>query len=101
MSRFKIGQKVVCVKSHSLGFVIKGKIYTVHEKSNCTCIAIYVGISQGYTSGYCCNCKKIITSDKAYIHESLFAPIKEDGSSLSLTLEIDIEEFEIETMELN
>ncbi len=105
MSRFKIGQKVVCVKTHSQGLVKKGKNYIVKSNScPCNCIAIDVGAIVSGTSDLneCYNCKLVYPHDnRQFICESLFAPLKEDGSSLSLTLELDIEEFELETIEYN
>lgn len=98
MSRFKINQKVVCVKSHSEGAVKKGLNYTVRGHSCCG--GVDVGVNQGYMSNACPDCKKRTGWHKCwYISENLFAPLKEDGSTAELNL--CIEEFELEIIEYN
>lgn len=42
MSRFKVGQRVVCIKSHSQGVVKKGNVYIVSSMDSCCTSVICV-----------------------------------------------------------
>lgn len=104
MSRFKIGQKVVCVKNHSMKAVIKGKIYNILGYDDCGCNGVDIGLTDPSVVAHiklyrCYSCNKYSTNTSWFISESLFAPIQEDGSTAELNL--CIEEFELETIELN
>jgi len=114
MSRFRIGQKVVCIKGGGKATfanypnkVIKGKIYTVKSiKKGCCSTVLDVGIAP-YSDSFNmeCSCGGTFPCNGVlWCSEIRFAPLQEDGSSLSLTMEIDIhtlEELELETMELS
>lgn len=103
MSRFKIGQKVVCVKSHSEGLVIKRRVYCVESNvCPCKCNAIDVGVTSynKHSHSLCSTCNHVYKASKEhYIGEWLFAPLKADMTSKELNL--CIEEFELETIEYN
>ena len=106
MSRFKIGQDVVCVNTHPEGVVIKGKTYTILDnKSLCKCCSVDIGVKQETSlMVFCVDCNTTHESTGAYYVGSFrFAPIQEDGSTaaLALRVEIKIEEFELETIEYN
>lgn len=89
MSRFKIGEKVVCIYARNQNtkdgdLVVKGKTYTVSY------IVINDGVKlKGMTTG----------SEYCGYKPERFAPLKEDGSTAELNL--CIEEFKLETIEYN
>lgn len=78
---FEIGQKVVCVKTHSEGVVKEGEIYTVEDfKVNCCKkLVLDVGLKSKYNNGNmvrCRECGSIITHYGGWwIHYSLFKPL--------------------------
>lgn len=82
---FHIGQKVVCVMSHSWGFVVKDKIYTIESISKCRCgfSVKLVGISYKYPS-FCYICKNDFSD--LYIASDRFKPLQEQKAPL-LTFE--------------
>lgn len=102
MSRFKIGQKIVCIKTHSQGVLKKGKIYAIKKiRKSCCCFDVDIGIVSTTKYANCGFCKiSRISDDTWWINESLFAPLEEDGSTFRLTKEV-IEELELETIEVN
>lgn len=73
---FHIGQKVVCVISHSWGFVVKDKIYTIEsiEKCNCGFNVKLVGVT--YITGTRCSICNHHHSD-VYIKYNRFKPLQE------------------------
>lgn len=111
MSRFRIGQKVVCVKTHSENLVIKGKIYTVlNTNCPCNCNAVDVGIVDDSPYGIfkavkCYQCNSIYSYGKIWwISSKLFAPLQDDGSRLALVATVEqeaLEELKLEEIEMN
>lgn len=77
---FKIGQKVVCVKTHSKGLVKKGQIYTILEVyvcPSCGLIHFDVGIDGSYIDNWKCTpCGYVIKTDKWYMCYRLFRPLE-------------------------
>jgi len=78
MSNFKIGQEVVCIKSHSMGFFKKGEEFTIQgikiEKC-CKLITLDIGLKFDYVNGECV-CGNTTEWDN-YFSSSLFAPKQE------------------------
>ena len=91
-----IGQEIVCVKTHSLKLVKRGKTYTIRglAKSQCNCgyVMIDVGISYNniHPSGQqeCSECgNAFFTNGLFWFNECLFAPLDQDISELTEILE--------------
>lgn len=78
---FYVGQKVVCIKNHSSGVVLKDKTYTVTSVLKICCgFRIGVGIEWNYgTKNVCCSsCTSIRPPDKEWmLSPCLFAPLQE------------------------
>jgi hypothetical protein len=95
---FRVGQKVVCIKSHSQGFVTKGKIYTINHIEICPIcgiVAFDVGISISelrYLMGTKCHCSYKFPIGDIYVNSELFAPIQYDIISNSEVIKEIIEE---------
>lgn len=96
MANWYIGQEIVCVKSHSLGLVVRGKTYTIKalQSSSCKCIDVEIDVGiihdstrfTDYTQ--CSSCNTIFYSGSTcWFGESLFAPIDQDISELTEILE--------------
>ena len=96
---FHVGQKVVCIKTHSQGVVIKDKVYIVRGNvSPCKCECVDVGvIEQDYKNEYgelykqerCPNCGMIYKyTRKWYLLSKRFAPITEITSTADIAAEI-------------
>lgn len=70
MDRIKAGDDVVCVKTHSQGVVIKGRVYTVRDvlPSPCGCMTLVdVGLKTNRPMFYCNNCgMHLEKTDKAW-----------------------------------
>lgn len=76
---FRIGQKVVCVKSHSLSFVIKGRIYEIKGFDTCRCKSENISLllkGVGNINTGCRQCRYIHREGTA-ICSTLFAPLDE------------------------
>ena len=75
---FKVGQKVVCVKDHSMGIVKKGQIFKVWDTEYCCmpCIDIGIDINSEVLGTKCKYCGHI--SFKNMLDSRLFAPLKTD-----------------------
>ena len=58
---YKIGQQVVCVKTHSMGVTVEGQVYEVKGLHLCTCgyLSLDVGIKGKSTSPVLCHCGKL------------------------------------------
>ncbi len=106
---FHIGQDIVCVKTHSQGFVKEGQLYVVKGLSTgiCRCnpVIIDVGIVTDPAPIQCGRCKIIATKignpNIFWFGESLFRPLDElcDISELTNELKKPIEElFKIEKL---
>jgi len=99
---FRIGQKVVCIKSGENGFGIrveKGEIHTITDLLKCHCGLRYVDIglrTPRADKGYCQSWHIISENDVVWVYEDFFAPIKEQyadctseiAQSLSITPEV-------------
>ena len=95
MSRFRIGQKVVALKSTFSGLV-EGRIYTILKIMSFCCgdPAVDIGIKRvGNLEIECLECGKIRKYNVWWHHEDLFAPLEEDGTTKELVKEIEVEEF--------
>jgi hypothetical protein len=80
---FKIGQKVVCVKTHSQGIVKKGNFYTIYNINNPGCcgkIFVDVGIKMDEDKTLMCStCRsEIHTKEIHWISSALFSPLEHD-----------------------
>lgn len=78
---YEIGEKVVCVKTHSQGVVKEGDIKTLNDfkKGCCGDLVFNVGIKSSYKIGeylMCPRCNKPKISDGIWwIYAKLFRPI--------------------------
>lgn len=72
---FKIGQKVVCIKTHSQKCVIKGKIYTITNVIQCSCGLFSVSTDhyEHHTGLMICDCNRRHTG--TYFGHELFRPL--------------------------
>lgn len=76
---FRVGQRVVCVITHSRGLIVKDTEYTISGiQKGCGCVGGYivslVGISDNCISSSCYSCKKI-TINGLWYGVKHFAPI--------------------------
>lgn len=76
---FKIGQEVVCIKSHSQGAVKEGEIYTIEDLNlcpKCKELDLHVGI---YNTSFLveCTCGHLDDTVISWLHHSLFKPLDE------------------------
>ncbi len=86
MSRFSVGQRVVCVKNGSISGLVKDRIYTIIEvKHGCKCSEVYyVGIESARLYSLCPKCGHFANNHNngKYWHaEYMFAPITEADHS--------------------
>ena len=84
---FFIGQDIVCVKTHSMGIVKEGRVYSINSlRKGCCEIDIDVGIrKQGHVS--VCDCGDREKTDIWWLSERLFKPLDE-LSDISELLEV-------------
>jgi len=99
---FEVGQKVVCIKNHSQGVVIEGKIYTIFGLKPCTScklLRLDVGISTS-RDGICSCGTKHDQNGIHWIASQLFRPLDDEfaTSVLENILEQIKEEQLIETI---
>lgn len=93
MANWHIGQEIVCVKTHSLGYVKRGKTYTIRglKKTHCPCKFVIIDIGMAAKVGLGkCNVCGLLDSEKVseyWFNESLFAPLDQDISELTEILE--------------
>ena len=80
---FKVGQRVVCIKSHSLKIVVKGNTYPIKGLSKCKCGSWSVDIGEiiskkkwDYLRCYGCG---VLEKNEGtmWFASALFAPIQE------------------------
>ena len=75
---FELGQKIVCVKSHSEGVVKEGEIYIVKDLrlcSKCKDLDIDVGIKTNLPLGQCCCNHAAFTNGIHWLAHDLFRPL--------------------------
>ena len=90
----KVGDEVVCIKSHSQGLVIKGKNYIIAGFEKCKCVTMIV-IEGVYIPGYdgqlmysCSECG-VVTNEHSGLNGidiKLFAQIQKNKSFRSNSL---------------
>lgn len=94
ISPFYIGQKVVCVKSHSQGVIKKGQEFTVtgvfEPDCNCDNWTITIGLKTIIPFHQCSFCGYIRKNESSESSEfrfgyTMFAPVQEDFKSISFT----------------
>lgn len=77
---FKIGQSVVCVRTHSQKIVIEGQIYKVEGNKTCECCGlalVNVGI-QSNASKFKCKCSYTTSTEGIHwVAKALLAPVDE------------------------
>ena len=95
MSRFKIGQRVVAVKSNPSGNIVKGKEYTIDGFSSC----INCGEPSVYLLGYDTiiisthgGCGHSAIEREKYL-ECRFAPLQSFGEQIEESISKEAEEF--------
>ena len=100
MSTFRVGQRVVCVKPHPYGWLIKGNVYTVTGVGSTSCCKIpYITVGIIDTklrelpigdSVTCGGCYKIFvkTTHEWRIGQFRFRPIQEQSVSAELATEL-------------
>ena len=100
--KWYIGQDIVCIKTHSQGFVKKGEVYTIKSLRQACChIGIDVGLIDSrkglnYTSS-CIKCNSQINNGKSpvlWFGDSLFVPLESlvNLDEIEEILQIPIEE---------
>lgn len=90
---FYIGQRVVCVKSHSRGRVTVGDIYTIEGFACCKLcgrLSFDIGLPNAPnelgTRCHKCNVQRCISETRCVISASLFRPLQEQDLSSELAL---------------
>jgi len=88
-----INQEVVCIKTHSQGKVIEGKVYTIQgiKTAPCGCkeVLLDIGAICKHPSGLfrfeCADCGWVgpaIADPTAWVSEELFAPLEYDKEAI-------------------
>jgi len=75
---YEIGQKIVCVKTHSQGVVKEGQLFVVKNLRlcvNCKVLDIDVGIR--LESRMACSCGCVTFCQAWWLHHFLFKPLDE------------------------
>jgi hypothetical protein len=98
---FHIGQKVVCVKTHSCGLVKRGRTYVIFGiRFSCCSWIVDVGIKTTSPYAKCRICCSIFpTNGIGEFYASLFAPVSESNISISASL-IELAEEMIDVKEI-
>ena len=83
---FKIGQQVVCVRSHSRGHVIKGKIYPVLGTFICSCGMQSIDVGHyvqdcGKNRVVCYNCRIPMSYSTMWYNNKLFSPLEYESAN--------------------
>lgn len=98
---FEVGQKVVCIKSHSQGVVIEGKIYTIFGLKPCTScklLRLDVGVSTP-RDGICSCGTKHDQNGIHWIASQLFRPLDDEfATSVLENILEQIKEEQLETI---
>jgi hypothetical protein len=98
---FEVGQKVVCIKNHSQGVVVEGKIYTVFGLKPCTScelLRLDVGISTP-RDGICSCGTKHDQNGIHWIASQLFRPLDDEfATSVLENILEQIKEEQLETV---
>ena len=91
----KTGDKVVCIKSHSMPEcpLVKGREYIVYDAKLCLCgnLTLNVGIAapQGYAYRQCAKCGTLRESENEwFLRSTLFRRIEEKVNYVKLEVEI-------------
>lgn len=88
----KVGDKVVCITSHSRGQTIKGKQYVVNNIKECVCgrVALDVGIKLPYEyyNSSCFVCGHTIATSASWQGAHRFRKIEYKGFTNALTKEL-------------
>ncbi len=96
---FDVGKKVICIKTHSQGVVVEGKIYTINSINPCSycgAIQLDVGISSKRDYGLCvCNLRQP-TNGVHWLSSKIFRPL--DESFAESVLENIMEQIEQEEL---
>jgi hypothetical protein len=77
---FEIGKKVICIRTHSQGVVVEGKIYMIRDLracSTCNVLQIDVGIKSNNVLGFCICKNKNPTHGIHWLSNKLFRPLDE------------------------
>lgn len=77
---FEVGKKVVCIKTHSQGVVVEGKIYIVNNIDTCPkcgAIQLDVGISSDRNYGLCICNKRKVNNGIHWLSSRIFRPLDE------------------------
>ena len=93
---FYVGQKVVCVKSHSMGLYKKGQVFTVQvvrKEKCCGVVTINIGVKTHYYIMTCSLCRTDYRDEDYYVSSS-FRPLQEEKGDKF------IEDFLTETVEI-
>ena len=77
MSNFYVGQKVVCIRDHSQGYVKAGHAYTIGAQRNCLRCGIHqVDVGVRREGMFLCVCNRLEPSSPiAWINAELFRPL--------------------------
>lgn len=86
-----INQDIVCIKTHSKGYVKEGRVYTIKGLKRCKCgvVNIDIGVSNGVGNIQCTPCGNWFkTLGEFYFSEHLFAPLEYDKQAIEELLTI-------------
>jgi len=85
---FYVGQRVVCIKDHSLRFIKKGDTFTVLDINSCSCGDIHLLVLTTNHPAYRCGiCNIIHEKGDWYASSQLFAPLDEQPELSETTSE--------------
>ena len=95
-----IGQEIVCIKTHSQGVVVKGKVYTIQGlKQGCCEVDIHVGIFTKLedwqiwflsSCDRCGHCEDSGLDSTHWLSETIFAPLEYDSQAIEELLQIEV-----------
>ena len=86
---WRIGQEIVCIKSHSWGAVKEGKVYTIKGiRKACCHVQLDVGIQSDIKEYYCKRCFTSYEDNNIWwIADFLFSPLEYDQNAIEELLE--------------
>lgn len=89
--KFYVGQKVVCVKDHSHGFIKRGQVFTVTGINYCCEFNVEINHCSGRIGHRCTKCSATISSST--YGQQLFAPYDPPAIEIPAELlEVDVKD---------
>lgn len=86
----QIGDRVVCIKAHSQGFLVVGREYIVYDIRSCNCEIVYNVGTHKYGS-YCDVCGVTVSEvgEESFFSSALFAKVQEKTNYVRIEIEIE------------